>query len=89
MLNANEIKKLILGAIKALARPIIAVILIGIILISLFWGVIEGIFGKVMDLVEDVADNVDISGNNIEINQDYLKKAEKTLEKFGVSAKTL
>lgn len=89
MLNANEIKKLILGAVKALARPIIIIALIAIILVSLFWGVINGTLDKVMELVSDVSDNVKISGNNIEIDQDYLNQAEKKLEKFGISAKTL
>lgn len=89
MLNADEVKKIILKAIKGLAKPIAITLIAAILLASVFWGVIEGIFSSVGEILSDVSDHVLINGNNIEIDKDYLEDAKSKLESLGINPDSL
>lgn len=85
----NKIKEALLKGIKNLVRPIICIAIIAVLVVSLFWIVIEGVKNKVSDFFDDVSNNIKISGNNLEIDQDYLAKAKKKLKNLGVNPETL
>lgn len=89
MLNGQEIKNLIKVGIKHATRPIIICVIGAFILVTLFWAVIDGIGDSVTEIFTDVVDNVEISGNNIEIDQDYLNNAKSTLDKRGINSTSL
>ena len=85
----EKIKDALIKGIKNLIRPIICVALIAIILVSLFWAAIDGIKNNITEFFDDVKDHIKISGNNIEIDQDYLSQAKKRLKKLGINPETL
>ena len=85
----EKIKDALIKGIKNLIRPIICVALIAIILVSLFWAAIDGIKNNITEFFDDVKDHIKISGNNIEIDQDYLSQAKKKLKKLGINPETL
>lgn len=85
----QKIKDALIKGIKNLARPIICTALIAIIIVSLFWAAIDGIKNTITDFFDDVKDHIKISGNNIEIDQDYLSQAKKRLKKLGINPETL
>ena len=89
MLNSDEIKRIIVKSLKNLAKPIIVVILIAVIIVSLFWAVVDGILKAAHEIFDDVSDHIEINGNNIEIEQDYLEEAKKKLEQLGVNPNSL
>ena len=85
----EKIKDALIKGIKNLIRPIICTALIAIILVSLFWAAIDGIKNNITEFFDDVKDHIKISGNNIEIDQDYLSQAKKRLKKLGINPETL
>lgn len=85
----QKIKDALIKGIKNLARPIICTALIAIIIVSLFWAAIDGIKNTITDFFDDVKDHIKISGNNIEIDQDYLSQAKKRLKKLGINPESL
>ena len=64
-------------------------ILILFLIIPLFWGTIEGIFEDVSVVFSDVLDNINIVGDNLEIDQEYLSDAKKRLEHMGIDSDDL
>ena len=85
----EEVKKTIIKGIKNVAKPILIIVIIAIVLVTIFFGVIDGIYDNVHEIFSDVLDNIKISGNNIEIDQDYLEEAKERLEKLGINSETL
>ena len=85
----QKIKDALIKGIKNLARPIICTALIAIIIVSLFWAAIDGIKNNITEFFDDVKDHIKISGNNIEIDQDYLSQAKKRLKKLGINPESL
>ena len=85
----EELKKILKKGVKIVMKPIIFIIIGAIILASLFWAVIHGVYTSVSEIFTDIVDNIKISGNNIEIDQDYLQKAKERLKRLGVNSETL
>ena len=77
----EELKKILKKGVKIVMKPIIFIIIGAIILASLFWAVIHGVYTSVSEIFTDIVDNIKISGNNIEIDQDYLQKAKERLKR--------
>ena len=71
--------------IRIILLPILCLFLI----IPLFWGTIKGIFEDVSNVFSDVLDNINIVGNNLEIDQEYLSDAKKRLERMGIDSDDL
>ena len=85
----KKIKNAIIKGVKNIARPIICVALIAILVVSLFWAAIDGIKESITDFFDDILDHIKISGNNIEIDQDYLSQAKKRLKRLGINPESL
>lgn len=88
-MDGEEIKKLLKKGIKRISRPIIISLMIGVLVVCLFWGVIDGIFKNASKIFNDVAEHVNIVGNNLEIDQEYLTEAKKRLKNMGVNPNSL
>ena len=89
MPNGEEIKKIIINGFKSVFKPILVLAIIAILLVSLFWAVIDGIGTAVSKIFSDVIDHVEISGNNLVINEDYLEDAKERLDMLGIDSTTL
>ena len=89
MLNSDQIKKTIIRSMKNLIKPVIIVTLIALILVSLFWGVIEGVLDKASEIFSDITEKIQIVGNNLQIDPDYLEEAKKKLDNLGVNSNSL
>lgn len=89
MLNADEVKKIIVKGFKGLAKPVIIGITIGIMICAVFWGVIDGIFKNAGRIFSDVTERVEIVGDNLEIDEEYLEDAKKQLENLGINPNSL
>lgn len=81
----NIIRNLKRQGIKLVLIPILCLFLI----VPLFWGTIEGIFEDVSVVFSDVLDNINIVGDNLEIDQEYLSDAKKRLEHMGIDSDDL
>ncbi len=89
MPNGEEIKKIIINGVKTVFKPILVLAIIVVLLVSLFWAVIDGVGSSISRIFSDVVDNVKISGNNIEIDQEYLENAKEQLDLLGINSTTL
>lgn len=89
MLNSEEIKKLLKKAIRGLAKPIIAILIIAIILLAIFYTVINGIYDATSQILENVSEHISINGNNIEIDKEYLEEAKSKLESLSINPNSL
>ena len=88
-MNSQKIKQLILKGIKTMVKPILIISIIAIILVSLFFGVIDGVFSSVSKIFSDIVDNIKIDGNNIVIDEDYINNAKERLKSMGINSETL
>ncbi len=88
-MDSQKMKQLILKGIKGLIRPIIIITIIIILLVSLFFGVIDGIYENVAKIFNDIVDNINIEGNNIVIDEEYMENAKSRLERLGINSSTL
>lgn len=88
-MNGKEVKKVFIKGVKTIGKPIIVIAVIGLLVAALFYGVIDGIFKNTAKIFNDVAEHVKISGNNLEIDQDYLSEAKKRLDRMGINPTTL
>ena len=92
-LLSDTSKDMIKNVLRKHFKRIISVIILAfsfVVLIAVcFWGTISNIYDKVSKEFADVLDNIEINGNNLEINQDYLSEAMKRIENMGVDASTL
>ena len=69
-MDSQKMKQLILKGIKGLIRPIIIITIIIILLVSLFFGVIDGIYENVAKIFSDIVVNINIGGNNMVIDEE-------------------
>ena len=78
-LLSDTSKDMIKNVLRKHFKRIISVIILAfsfVVLIAVcFWGTISNIYDKVSKEFADVLDNIEINGNNLEINQDYLSEA--------------
>ena len=88
-MDNNKIKETIKKGIKLAVKPFIIIMLIVILVVSLFFGVVDQTFEAVSEIFNDVMDNIKISGNNIEIDQEYLQNAKEKLKRMGINSETL
>lgn len=87
---ANQIKNT--AIVRKIKRTmfICMIVIMAIIFMGVtFYASVKGIFEKVGDFFSDVLDNIKISGNNIEIDQEYLEKAKSNLKKWGIEPESL
>ena len=85
----DKVKQTIIKGVKIVAKPFIILSIAVIVLVTLFWGVVNNTYKIVSKVFNDVRENIKISGNNIEIDQDYLKEAKERLERMGINSETL
>lgn len=85
----DKVKKIIKKSFKIVIKPIIIVIIVAIVIDLLFWAVTHETYTNVAEIFNDIMDNIKISGNNIEIDQDYLQKGKDRLKRLGVNSETL
>lgn len=82
----NKVKK----AKKRIFSVIILVVVGFVICIGpIFWGTIKEVFKNAGEIFADVLDNVNISGNELEIDQEYLSNAKKRLKTMGIEPESL
>ena len=81
-MDSQKVKAAIIKGMKAIWKPILAMILTVVILVSLFWGVIDGIFSNAAKIFSDIVDNIGIDGNNLVIDEEYMREAKERLKKF-------
>ena len=68
----DKVKQTIIKGVKIVAKPFIILSIAVIVLVTLFWGVVNNTYKIVSKVFNDIMENIKISGNNIEIDQDYL-----------------
>ena len=88
-MDSQKVKAAIIKGMKAIWKPILAMILTVVILVSLFWGVIDGIFSNAAKIFSDIVDNIGIDGNNLVIDEEYMREAKERLKKLGINSSTL
>ena len=88
-MDSQKIKQLILKGIKAMVKPILIMSIIAIILVSLFFGVIDGMITTAAKVFNDVVDNINIVGDNLVIDEEYMSNAKEQLERKGINSSTL
>ena len=89
MMDSQKIKKALLKGAKMMFKPILVIAVVVIVLVSLFWGTIDGIFSKASEIFDDIVDNVKIDGNNIIVDEEYMTEAKERLERLGIDSSTL
>ena len=72
-----------------LLKPVLIPIIIVIILVSLFWGAIDGIFSNAAGVFSDIVDNVSIQDKSIVVDETYMENAKKRLDRLGIDSTTL
>lgn len=85
----DKVKQTIIKGVKIVAKPFIILSIAVIVLVTLFWGVVNNTYKIVSKVFNDIMENIKISGNNIEIDQDYLKEAKERLKRMGINSETL
>ena len=85
----EKIKEKVTKQIKKFGKMIIVSTSSFVLLVSLFFGVINGVFSSASKIFSDIIDNIKIDGNNIVVDENYMKEAEEKLEKLGINSKTL
>ena len=68
-MDSQKIKKALLKGAKMMFKPILLIAVVVIVLVSLFWGTIDGIFSKASEIFDEIVDNVKIAGNNIIVDE--------------------
>ena len=85
----EEVKQKIFKHMKKNGKIVLIGVILLVLLVSLFWAAIEGIFSGVSEVFEGISDKIKIEGNNIVIEEDYYEEAKERLEKMGVNSETL
>ena len=85
----EEVKQKIFKHMKKIGKIVLIGVILLVLLVSLFWAAIEGIFSGVSEVFEGISDKIKIEGNNIVIEEDYYEEAKERLEKMGVNSETL
>ena len=88
-MDSQKIKQLILKGIKTMVKPILIISIIAIILVSLFFGVIDGMITTAAKVFNDIIDNINIVGDNLVIDEEYMSDAKEQLERKGINSSTL
>lgn len=88
-MDSQKIKQLILKGIKAMVKPILTISIIAIILVSLFFGVIDGMITTAAKIFNGIVDNINIEGKNLVIDEQYMSDAKEQLERNGINSSTL
>lgn len=86
---SEELKMAIKRRAKKVLKIIVIVATITILIATLFEGTVKKLFDNVSNIFNDIASNIKISGNNLEIDSDYLSKGKQRLKVMGISADSL
>ena len=87
--SGEKTKQILKNLGKKLIKPTIIISIIILIFVSLFWAAIKGVFDSTSNIFKDVLNNITIKGNDLNIDDDYMKEAKSRLKKQGIDAKTL
>ena len=87
--SGEKTKQILKNLGKKLIKPTIIISIIILIFVSLFWAAIKGVFDSTSNIFKDVLNNITIKGNDLNIDDDYMKEAKSRLKKHGIDAKTL
>ena len=87
--SKDMLKNVLRKHYKRIISVIILAFFLVVLIASAFWASISSIYDKVSKVFSDVLDYIQINGNNLEIDQDYLSEAMKRIENMGVDASTL
>ena len=88
-MDSQKMKQLILKGVKAMVKPILGISIIAIILVSSFFGIIDGVLTTAAKVFNDIIDNINIVGDNLVIDEEYLSDAKEQLERQGINSSTL
>ena len=69
----EKIKEKVTKQIKKFGKMIIVSTSSFVLLVSLFFGVINGVFSSASKIFSDIIDNIKIDGNNIVVDENYMK----------------
>ena len=86
---SEEVKMAIKKQAVKVLRIIIIAVTVTILIASLFVGAVKKLYDNVSEVFNDILDNIKISGDNLEIDSDYLSKGKKRLKAMGISADSL
>ena len=86
---SEEVKMAIKKHAVKVLRIIIIAVTVTILIASLFVGAVKKLYDNVSEVFNDILDNIKISGDNLEIDSDYLSKGKKRLKAMGISADSL
>ena len=87
--NKFNIKNILKRYWKRLIQVIVVVSMVVILFATIFFGTVKNITRKAGEVFADIKDKIQISGNNLEIDQDYLTEGKRKLKTMGISASTL
>ena len=87
--NKFNIKNILKRYWKRLIQVIVVASMVVILFATIFFGTVKNITRKAGEVFADIKDKIQISGNNLEIDQDYLTEGKRKLKTMGISASTL
>lgn len=87
--NKFNVKNILKRKLKKLLILITVISMVVILFATIFFGTVKNITRKAGEVFADIKDKIQISGNNLEIDQDYLTEGKRKLKTMGISASTL
>ena len=87
--NKFNIKNILKRYWKRLIQVIVVASMVVILFATIFFGTVKNITRKAGEVFDDIKDKIQISENNLEIDQDYLTEGKRKLKTMGISASTL